>query len=162
MIASLAQGRAKYGVKCKINGGTMSVNVTINIKNKTVDYMFYVGVEHDLEIIPGDNLEIPLLYPSADQGNQVLLSFDRCENPTEWKTFGLGEGVLRYSFDPASEQGTLSVLMGPAPAGPQETPAPTFEVSGDITGTGQDNWTEGMELILKGSNVSQITVSITE
>jgi hypothetical protein len=140
----------------------MSVNVTINIKNETVDYIFYYGTEHDIKIIPGDTLELPLIDPSTDQGNQVILTFDCCENPTEWKTFGLGEGILRYLVDPDSGQAQLSVIMTPAPAGPQETPAPTFEFSGDITGAGQDNWTKGLELILPGSNVSQITLSITE
>ena len=134
----------------------MSVNVLI--KNKTADYIFYLGVVHELEIIPDDQLDIPL----ADPGDHIYLSFDRCENPTQLGTCGLGEGVLRYSLDLAREQSTFSVSMGPAPAGPQQTPAPTFDVSGDITGAGQDNWTRGLELNLQGSRVGQITVSIIE
>ena len=134
----------------------MSVNVLI--KNKTADYIFYLGVVRELEIIPDDEMDIPLAGP----GDRIYLSFDRCENPTQVRTFGLGEGVLEYSVDPVSEQATFSVLMGPAPAGPQETPAPTFYVSGDTTGAGQDNWTRGLELNLHGSGVNQITLSITE
>lgn len=134
----------------------MSVNVLI--KNETADYIFYLGVVHELEIIPDHELDIPF----ADPGDQVNLSFDCCENPTQVRKFGLGEGVLRYAFDPGSGQATFSVLLEPALAGPQETPAPTFEVSGDITGAAQDNWTKGLELILHGSNVNQITLSITE
>ena len=134
----------------------MSVNVLI--KNETADYIFYLGLVHELEIIPDNELDIPF----ADPGDRVNLSFDRSENPTQLRKFGLGEGALRYSFDPTSKQTTFSVLMGPAPTGPQETPAPTFEVSGDIAGAGQDIWTRGLELILHGSNVDQITVTITE
>lgn len=134
----------------------MSVNVLI--KNKTTDYIFYIGVEHDLEIIPDDELEIPL----TGQGDNAYLSFDRCENPTQVGTYGLGEGILRHAFDPGSGQTQFSAAMTPAPAGPQETPAPTFEVSGDLTGTGQDNWLKGFELNLNGTNVNQLTVTISE
>ena len=134
----------------------MSVNILI--KNQTMDYTFYLGEEHDLEIIPDDYLEIPL----TGQGDNAYLSFDRCENPTQLSTYGLGEGILRYAFDPVSGQTQFTIAMTPAPVGPQETPAPTFEVSGDLTGTKQDDWARGFELILNGTNVNQITLTITE
>jgi hypothetical protein len=137
--------------------------VNVRIKNKTEDYIFYVGAKFDRTIFPDDELAVPL----KDLGDSVfmqhvLLSFDRTKNPTPWKTYGLGEGIMGYSFDPICKKSQFSFVMSPAADGPQETPAPTFEVTGDVNGVGRDSWDTGIELILYGSDGNEITLAITE
>ena len=147
----------------------MSVNVTINIENNTADYIFFVGPWQDQdgsgqgqEISPGIPYGISFNYHEIIQENMATFSFDNFWKPTGYKTNGLGEGILSYAFDPFKEQFYFIVEMSPAPAGPQETPAPTFEVSGDINGTRQGSWDKGLQLTLSASAVTQITLSITE
>ncbi len=133
----------------------MSVNVTIN--NQTEDYAFYVGPLHDKKITPNSELAITL----EDYETQIL-TFDRYKNPTVWKTYGLGDGGLVHSIDQASGQSNFGVIMRPAPDGPQETPAPTFNVTGEVTGSGQDDWVRVTNLLLHGGRGGSITVTITE
>jgi len=133
----------------------MSVNVVV--LNQTDDYVFYVGPQHDQVIPPGAELMVPI-----DDHQTQVLTFDRAASPSRWTTFGLGNGGFAYSIDPASGQSNFSLMMGPAVAGPQSTPPPAFEVSGAVSGAGQDDWIRGLNLILHGTDGSDIVVTITE
>ncbi len=133
----------------------MSVNVTIN--NQTMDYAFYVGPLHDKKIAPNSELALTL----EDYETQVL-TFDRYKDPTLWQTYGLGDGMLAYSLDQAGDQSNFCIIMRPAAAGPQETPPPIFDVTGEVTGSGHDDWDRVTNLILHGDIGGSITVTITE
>ena len=132
---------------------TTFADMTVTLRNDTKDYVFYLN-HH--KVLPG-------AFNTTTFKNHTTLSLtmDYVLHPTPWKTVGLGNGGVAYSIDPKSKQSNVSLSLSPASIGSPSTAAPSFAVSGGVSGHSKDNWKVGMHLILHGSS-SKSFIKVTE